>query len=78
MMSNIKAYKDIVAFHPGYYILDLIEDMEISQAEFAVGIGTTAKTISKLVNGTDDLAKKLSVMTGTSIDLWQNLQNRYD
>ena len=56
MMSNIKAYKDIVAFHPGYYILDLIEDMEISQAEFAVRIGTTE----------------------TSIDLWQNLQNRYD
>ena len=53
MMSNIKAYKDIVAFHPGYYILDLIEDMEISQAEFAVRIGTTAKTISKLVNRYD-------------------------
>lgn len=81
-MSNIKEYKDIVAFHPGYYVLDLIEDMEISQAEFAVRMGTTAKTISKLVNGqaniTNDLAKKLSVMTGTSIDLWQNLQNRYD
>lgn len=81
-MSNIKEYKDIVAFHPGYYILDLIEDMEINQAEFAARMGTTAKTISKLVNGqaniTNDLAKKLSVMTGTSIDLWQNLQNRYD
>lgn len=52
------------------------------QAEFAVRMGTTAKTISKLVNGqvniTNDLAKKLSVMTGTSIDLWQNLQNRYN
>lgn len=81
-MSNIKEYKDIVAFHPGYYVLDLIEDMEISQAEFAVRMGTTARTISKLVNGqvniTNGLAKKLSVMTGTNIDLWQNLQNRYD
>ena len=34
-MSNVHEYKDIVAFHPGYYIADIIEDMEISQAEFA-------------------------------------------
>ena len=34
-MSNINEYKDIVAYHPGYYIADIIEDMEISQAELA-------------------------------------------
>ena len=33
-MSNVNEYKDIVAFHPGYYIADIIEDMGISQAEF--------------------------------------------
>ncbi len=33
-MSNVNEYKDIVAFHPGYYIADTIEDMGISQAEF--------------------------------------------
>ena len=38
-MSNITEYKDIVAFHPGYYIADIIEDMEISQAEFAARLG---------------------------------------
>ena len=27
-MSNVKEYKDIVAFHPGYYIADIIDDME--------------------------------------------------
>ena len=26
-MSNTSEYKDIVAFHPGYYIADVIEDM---------------------------------------------------
>lgn len=34
-MSNINEYKDIVAYHPGYYIADIIEDMEISQTELA-------------------------------------------
>lgn len=81
-MSNVKEYKDLVAFHPGYYIADIIEDMEISQAEFAKRMGTTAKTLSQLINGqtniSNDLAKKLSVMLGTSVDIWQNLQNTYD
>ena len=78
----MKEYKDIVAFHPGYYIADIIDDMEISQNEFAARMGTTAKTLSKLINGqaniSNDLAKKLSVMLGTSVEVWQNLQNTYD
>ena len=81
-MSNVNEYKDIVAFHPGYYIADIIADMEISQAEFAARMGTTAKTLSQLINGqaniSNDLAKKLSVMLGTSVSVWQNLQNTYD
>lgn len=71
-----------MAFHPGYYIADIIDDMEISQNEFAARMGTTAKTLSKLINGqaniSNDLAKKLSVMLGTSVEVWQNLQNTYD
>lgn len=81
-MSNIKEYKDLVAFHPGYYIAEIIEDMEMNQAEFALRMGTTTKTLSKLVNGqanlSNDLAKKLSVMMGTSVDVWLNLQTAYD
>ena len=81
-MSNIMEYKDIVAFHPGYYIADIIEDMGISQVEFATRMGTTTKTLSYLLNGqaniSNDLAKKLSVMMGTGVDVWLNLQNTYD
>ena len=81
-MSNVNEYKDIVAFHPGYYISDIIEDMGISQAEFATRMGTTAKTLSQLINGqaniSNDLAKKLSVMMGTSAEVWLNLQNTYN
>lgn len=81
-MSNVDEYKDIVAFHPGYYIAEIIEDMGISQSEFAIRMGTTAKTLSQLINGqaniSNDLAKKLSTMMGTSVEIWQNLQSTYD
>ena len=59
-----------------------IEDMGISQAEFATRMGTTAKTLSNLVNGqinlSNDLAQKVSVMLGTSPEVWLNLQSAYD
>lgn len=81
-MSNIIEYNDIVAFHPGYYVADIIEDMEISQAEFAIRMGTTAKTLSNLVHGqinlSNDLAKKIAIMLGTSPEVWLNLQSEYD
>ena len=77
-MSNTIEYKDIIAFHPGYYVEDIIEELGISQAEFALRMGTTPKTLSQLVNGwiniSNDLAKKLSMMLGSSADGWLNLQ----
>ena len=60
----------------------MIEDAGISQAEFAVRLGTTPKNVSTLVNGqttlSNDIAKKLSAMTGTEVEVWLNLQMEYD
>lgn len=79
---NKEIYKELYAFHPGYYINDIIEDMEITQKEFATRIGTTPKTISKLVNGeinlSNDIALKLSIMLGSSPDVWLELQKKYE
>lgn len=81
-MSNMIEYNEIIAFHPGYYVADIIDDMGISQAEFATRMGTTGKTLSKLINGqinlSKDLAQKLAAMLGTGIELWLNLQKTYD
>lgn len=81
-MSNVVEYKDIMAFHPGYYIEELIDDLGISQAELAMRVGTTPKTISRLVNGKENLsheiAENLSIMLGTSVELWLNLQAEYE
>lgn len=75
-------YKDLIAFHPGCYIAEIIEDYNVSQKEFADRMGTTPKTVSKLVNGeinlSEDLAGKLSRMTGISYKLWRGLQVEYE
>lgn len=80
-MSKIE-YKDIMAFHPGYYIKEIIEDMEMTQCEFAKRLDTTDKTLSKLLSGqislSLEIAKKLSQMLGTSVDMWLNLQKKYN
>lgn len=80
--KNVIEYKNLCAFHPGYYIEELVEEYGITQNEFALRMGTTPKTLSELINGianlSNDLAKKLSVMTGTSVELWLNLQSSYD
>ena len=69
-------------FHPGYYIEEIIKEMEISQAEFATKLGITIDTLNNLLNGkeniSNDLAKKLSMMLGTSDEVWLNLQKAYN
>lgn len=75
-------YKEIIAFHPGYYVQDIIDDMEITQQEFAKRLGTTPKNLSQLLSGTIklsmDIAQKLSIMTGTSVEMWANLEKQYE
>lgn len=74
--------KEVLAFHPGYYIDEIIEEMGITQEEFAIRLGTTPKTISKLVNGetgiSNDLALKLASLLNSSPEMWLNLQKSYD
>lgn len=75
-------YKNIIAFHPGYYLNEVIESLEMSQGEFAKRLGTTPKTVSKLLNGqtplTNDLSLKISMMFGITMDTLLNLQKVYN
>lgn len=38
-------YNNIVAFHPGYYIKNIIKDMNLTQEKFAIRLGITPKKI---------------------------------
>ena len=79
---NNKEYANIIAFHPGFYIEEIIEELEMTQEEFAKRLDVSAKTISKLINAqiplSDILASKISIMLGISAETLINLQKTYD
>lgn len=81
-MSNYIEYNDKIAFHPGYYISEAIEESGLTQYDFAKRLDTTPKNISCLVNGeqklSTDIAMKLARMLDTSVEYWLNLQTAYD
>lgn len=79
-MNKIE-YQELIAFHPGYYVKDYIDEQGITQEELAKRLQTTPKYISELVNGrinlTDEMVLKLSIVFGTSTKLWLNLNQKY-
>lgn len=81
-MSNYIEYNDTIAFHPGYYIKEIVEESGLTQGDFAKRLDTTPKNLSLLIRGEQslsiDIAMKLSRITGTSVNYWLNLQNAYD
>ena len=82
MTNKIFEYKDLIAFHPGQYLGELIEDYEMTQKEFAERLGVSEMSLSKLVVGeesiSNDIARKLAKVTNISMITWLNLQNVYD
>lgn len=82
MTNKIIECKDLIAFHPGQYIGEIIEDYQMTQKEFAENLGVSPKTISKLVKGeesiSNEIAQKLEKFTNISMKTWFNLQNSYD
>lgn len=81
-MSNYVEYNNKIAFHPGYYIKEIVDETGLTQEDFAKRLDTTPKNLSLLIRGEQslsvDIAKKLSRLLGTSIKYWLNLQNSYD
>lgn len=79
-MNKIE-YDNIIAFHPGYYLKDMLKAWNMTQDEFAKRLDTTGKTVSKLLNGkinlTEEMALSISMVSGTSVDLWLNLNKNY-
>lgn len=82
MSKNEMIYNEIIAFHSGSYVEEIVEDLNITQAEFADRLGTTGKSLSKLINAEDSLtpvmALKLEKITGISTQTWLNIQASFD
>lgn len=81
-MNNYIEYNDKIAFHPGYYIKEIVDESGLTQEDFAKRLDTTPKNLSLLIRGEQslsiDISMKLSRMVGTSVYYWLNLQNAYD
>ena len=81
-MSNYVEYNDKMAFHPGYYIKEIIDDESIAQEDFAKRLGITPENLSVLIRGelalSIEIANKLSKLTQTSVTYWMNIQKAYD
>lgn len=81
-MNNYIEYNNKMAFHPGYYIQELVEDSGLTQEDFAKRLDTTPKNLSLLIRGEQnlsiDIAAKLARLFNNSIEFWLNLQATYD
>ena len=82
MTNKINEYKDLIVFHPGQYVEELIEEYNVTQKEFAERLGISEMKLGKLVNGeesiSNDIAEKLANITNISMKTWLILQNAYD
>ena len=81
-MGNYIEYDDKIAFHPGYYLKEIVDESGLTQEDFAKRLGTTPKNLSILVRGEQslsiDIATKISRMMGTTVAYWLGLQQAYD
>ncbi len=68
--------------HPGEFLQEILQELEISQSEFARQIGVSPMRISHIVNGTRPVTAELALLFGRAFDqapeYWLNLQTAYD
>ena len=68
--------------HPGEFLADELEEIQITATEFAHRIKVPANRISEIMRGKSDIsadtALRLGRFFGTGPELWLNLQKAYD
>ncbi len=81
-MNNYIEYHNTIAFHPGYYIKEIVDESGLTQEDFAKNLSITPQNLRLLIKEEQcisiDIATKLSSMLGTSVMYWLNLQSAYD
>lgn len=68
--------------HTGQVVLDILEDLEISQTKFAEMLGVSRRTVNQIIQGhrpiTVDMAIRIGKAFGNGHELWLNLQQNVD
>ena len=72
----------IKRFHPGVYLKDTIDVLDLTIDEFSVKTGISKDDLSLIIdekmNITLDIAEKLAKYFDNSTNYWLNLQKQYD
>jgi addiction module HigA family antidote len=70
------------AIHPGEFLREILEEREISQAEFARMLGVSPMRISHIVKGGRPVTAEMALLFGRAFaqspQYWLNLQSTYD
>lgn len=73
--------RSVIAIPPGETVKEILENRGISQKELAARIDMSEKHVSKLINGevqlTVDMARRLEMALGPSVQFWCNLEAFY-
>ena len=69
--------------HPGEILKEIyLDDMKITQIELAKRIGCHVQKVNEIINGrrgmSADFAIELAEVLGTSVEMWLNLQMKYE
>ena len=70
------------AVHPGEFLREVLEELAMSQAQFARAIGVAPMRISHVVKGSRPVTAELALLFGRALgqspQYWLNLQASYD
>src|SRR2546430_16624305 len=70
------------AIHPGAFLLEILDESGLSQAQFARMIGVSSMRVSHVVKGTRPVTAELALLFGRAFgqspQYWLNLQSTYD
>ena len=69
-------------FHPGEYLLDMLNERGWTQIEFSEIIGRPIQLVNEIINKkrgiTPETAQEIAAALGTSAKLWMNLDSAYN
>jgi addiction module HigA family antidote len=81
-METVMSKIGLPPVHPGAFLREILEELEISQAQFARTIGVSPMRISHVVKGTRPVTAELALLFGRALgqspQYWLNLQATYD
>jgi addiction module HigA family antidote len=70
------------AIHPGEFLREVLEELGVSQTDFARALGVSKMRISHIVRGARPVTAEIALLLGKALgqtpDYWLNLQMDYD